>query len=267
METGVSTNETPFRRFVRFLLAVGILVCIIIALQQGINYLSYDVSGPSRLVIQPLVGLGLEEPLARALYWYVLQIGFSLVLIRLIIRKDFREVGFTLQNGKSSTRFILWFIIIYTLTAVLAWFGIYKIWGLEPLLKDVGLSPISYIVKDVALFGLLPGPGEEPLFRVFVIQFILMVAYNGKTELSESTKWVLIIVSSFLFSSAHVFVLSFFPLQLKYDMFQLVIAFILGLYYSFSYLYTKSILSAVVCHNYSDLIVRVGTYLIFSLAG
>lgn len=251
----------------RLLFALIFLVVLIVCLQQVINYLSYDLSGPSAVMVRMLGMLGLEEPLARALYWYVLQITFSLLLIKLIIRRSFRDVGFNLYNMKSSRTIIFRFIPIYTVVVVLAWYGMAKIWGVGMILSGVEPQTLVYQVKDIAIFSLLPGPGEEPLFRVFVIQFLLMVLYRGKNTEIRSTKVFLIVVSSLLFALAHVFVLAFIPLQLKYSVLQVATSFALGLVYAYSYLHTKSILAAVVCHNYTDFVVRFGAYLLLSFVG
>ncbi len=251
----------------RVLFALIVLVFLIVFLQQVINYLSYDLSGPSSQVIRFLGKIGLEEPLARALYWYVLQIALSLLLIKLIIRKSFHEVGFNLSNKKSSRTILLWFIPVYTVVVVLAWYVMARIWGVGMILKDVEPQSLAYQIKDIAIFGLLPGPGEEPLFRIFVIQFLLMVLYRGKHAESRATKAFLVVVSSLLFAFGHVFVLSFVPLQLKYSAMQVATSFVLGLVYAYSYFHTKSILAAVVCHNYTDFVARFGAYMLLSLVG
>ena len=71
-----------------------------------------------------------------------------------------------------------------------------------------------------------------------------------------------VVLSALFFALGHVFVLSLSPLQLKYNVIQLVTATALGIFYAISYLKTGSILAAVVCHNYSDFIVRLGMYLV-----
>jgi len=247
--------------------ALIFLVVLIVCLQQVINYLSYDLRGPSSEVVRLLGMVGFEESLARALYWYVLQIAFSALLIKLIIQRPFRDVGLNLSNMKSSRTIILRFIPIYTVVVILAWYGMARIWGVGMILGGVEPQTLAYQVKDIAIFSLLPGPGEEPLFRVFVIQFLLMVLYNGKDGETRATKLFLIVVSSLLFALAHVFVLSFVPLQLKYSVLQVATSFVLGMVYAYSYLHTKSILAAVVCHNYTDFVVRFGAYVLLSFVG
>lgn len=251
----------------RLLVVLIFLVVVIVCLQQVINYLSYDLGGPSSAVVRMLGGVGLEEPLARALYWYVLQIGFSLLLIKLVIRRPFRDVGFNLHNKQSSRTIILRFIPLYTAVVVLAWLAMARIWGVGMILGGVEPQTLAYQVKDIAIFSLLPGPGEEPLFRVFVIQLLLMVLYSGKDAETRAAKLFLIVVSSLLFALAHVFVLSFVPLQLKYSVLQVATSFVLGMVYAYSYLHTKSIVAAVVCHNYTDFVVRFGAYVLLSFVG
>ncbi len=259
---------SPKRAFLllgRLIVAVLLLILVIVFFQQVINYLSYDLDGPSTQVIALLVRLGLEEPLGRAVYWYVLQIVFSLLLIKLVVRKKFRDIGFNVQNWKSSRTIILWFMFGFLLVCMIAWYLIFRLWGLNAILGGVQSASLSYMVKDIAVFGLLPGPGEEPLFRVFVIQCLIMIVYKGEEVSSRSSKVVLVLVSSLLFMAGHVFVLSFSPLQLKYDVMQLATSFLLGIVYACSYLHTKSLAAPIVCHNYSDLVVRIGAYLLLGL--
>ncbi len=251
----------------KLLVSLMVLVAVIVCLQQVINYLSYDLRGPSSAVVRLLGVVGLEEPLARALYWYVLQMGFSLMLIKLVIRRSFHDVGFNLHNKQSSRTIMLRFIPIYTVVVVLAWLAMARIWGVGMILGGVEPQTLAYQMKDIAIFSLLPGPGEEPLFRVFVIQVLLMVLYSGKDAETRAAKLFLIVVSSLLFALAHVFVLSFVPLQLKYSVLQVATSFVLGMVYAYSYLHTKSIVAAVVCHNYTDFVVRFGAYVLLGVIG
>ncbi len=264
MHATLLSTKRAFPWLFRLIVAVMLLVFVIVLFQQVINYLTYDLDGPSTPVIALLARLGFEESLGRAVYWYVLQIVFSLLLIKLVIRKKFSDIGFNLHNGRLSRR-LLWFFPGFLLAAAMSWYGLYALLGLEAITGGVEARSVSYMVKDIAIFGLLPGPGEEPLFRVFVIQFLIMVLFKGKEVLSRWEKAVLIVVSSILFMAGHVFVLSFAPLQLKYDVLQLIISFSLGVFYAFSYLYTKSLVVPIVCHNYTDLVVRAGSYLLFNL--
>lgn len=266
MHATLLSIKRTFLWLFRLIVAVMLLVFVIVLFQQVINYLTYDLDGPSTPVIALLARLGFEESLGRAVYWYVLQIVFSLLLIKLVIRKKFTDVGFNLHNGRLSRRLLLWFFPGFLLAAAMSWYGLYALLGIEAITGGVEARTVSYMVKDIAIFGLLPGPGEEPLFRVFVIQFLIMVVFKGKEVLLRWEKAVLIVVSSILFMAGHVFVLSFAPLQLKYDVLQLVISFSLGVFYAFSYLYTKSLVVPIVCHNYTDLVVRAGSYLLLGLA-
>jgi membrane protease YdiL (CAAX protease family) len=240
---------------------------VLFIFQQSINYLSYDLRGPSQYVVAPLMRLGLAEELARAVYWYVLQIAFSLLLIKLTIRKKFREIGFNFDHSALSLRIIIGFVLIYTVVVAVSWYGLYRAFGVQAIIGGAQTKPLSYMLKDMAVYGLLPGPGEEPLFRVFIIQLLLMTTYEGLPVKSRRAVVGVVVLSSLFFALGHVFVLSLSPLQLKYDVLQLVTATVLGVFYAISYLKTGSILAAVVCHNYSDFIVRVGMYLVLGWIG
>ena len=265
MKTMQLDFKKTFTLFPRLLFAVVVLLILIIFLQQIINYLSYDEAGPSSFVINPLMKIGLDESLGRAVYWYALQIAFSLILIKLFIPKSFSEIGFNVHNRETTQKIILWFIVVYTLMVALSWYVLYKLGGLQSITGGLEIASLSFVIKDLVVFGSLPGPGEEPLFRIFVIQLLIRVCFGGKPVSTRSVSLVLVCISALLFSAGHVFVLSFYPLQLKYDVVQLITAFVLGLFYAITYLKTKSILAAIVCHNYSDFVVRLGAYLLLSV--
>ena len=240
---------------------------VLFLLQQSINYLSYDLRGPSLLVVEPLMELGLAEELARAVYWYGLQIAFSLLLIKLVISKKFSGIGFNFDRFRLSLRIIVGFVLIYTVVVAVSWYGLYRAFGVQAIIGGAQAKPLSYILKDLGVYGLLPGPGEEPLFRVFIIQLLLMTTFKGLPVNSHRTVVGVVVLSALFFALGHVFVLSLSPLQLKYDVTQLITATALGVFYALSYLKTGSILAAVVCHNYSDFIVRLGMYLVLGWIG
>ncbi|WP_238322750.1 CPBP family intramembrane glutamic endopeptidase [Gorillibacterium massiliense] len=226
-------------------------------MQQVTNYLSYDARGPSAFIVEALQRWGLEAEFTQMILWYVVQIAFTYLLLKGIFRKPLTELGFNLRSFTSSLRFIFAFIILYPILYM----------GIGKLLIDMGangftagLGTVSrlYLIKEFMCYGLLPGTGEEPFFRVFVIQLLFLAFGNGDHHepVERKTKGVLILLSSIFFSIGHIFI-SWAPFSLHYDPLQLALAFGLGIIYSIMYLRTKSILAPVVCHNFSDLFYRL----------
>lgn len=240
-----------------------ILLIILYGIQHLVNYLSYDYRGPSGYIVNLISGLGLEEVFTRFILWDVLQIAITFICIRLLLKKSLKELGFNLKNHQSGIKYILVFFLTYPLIVTIAWFFIYQFAGTNALVGGIQNQPIDYVIKDLLVYGLLPGFGEEPLFRVFVIQFLLVTVFTGKDLSYKNTRLWIIIMSAICFAYGHIYIVSWAPFKINYDVIQLFTAFALGVFYAISYIKTKSILVAVVCHNYSDFIVRLGSYFLF----
>ena len=239
------------------------LLVILYGIQHFINFLSYDYRGPSGLFVKLFAGVGLEENLSRFILWDILQIAITFICFTLFFRKTLKELGFNLLNLKAGMVYISRFFLVYPLIVAAIWFVIYRTAGSTALTGGVSDQPISYMVKDILVYSLLPGFGEEPLFRVFVIQILLTQVFRG-TDLSDgSTRKWLIFISSAFFAYGHIYITSWAPFQVSLNVLQLVAAFALGIFYANTYIRTKSILPAVVCHNYSDFISRLGSYILF----
>lgn len=144
----------------------------------------------------------------------------------------------------------------------MTWLLIYRVGDVNLLLAGISNRPISYMVKDVLAFSLLPGFGEEPLFRVFVIQFLLGTMFEGKDLGDKGIRINIIILSAICFTFGHIFIVSWIPFTANYNIMQLVASFALGIFYAISYIKPRSILTAIVCHNYSDFIARLGGYIL-----
>lgn len=259
---GGNMNLAFVKDFIRKATWVLILLVILYIIQHLVNYLSYDYSGPSGYIVNVTSHIGVEEEFARFILWDVFLILLTLICIKLFFKKSFQELGFNLHNYKSGIKYILVFLLVYPVIVTLSWFLIYQFAGASALIGRVQNQSVDYIVKDLLLYGLLPGIGEEPLFRIFVIQFLLITAYAGNDLGNKVTRFWIIIISAICFAYGHIFIVSWAPFKINYDVIQLFTAFALGIFYAITYIRTKSILVAVICHNYSDFIARLGLYVI-----
>lgn len=250
--------ELRIKRCLDRVVPILIILAIMVGMQQVINYLSYDHRGPSGVVVDWSEKIGLEEEFARMILWYAVQVALTLVFLRMLVRKPLRQIGFSMVSLKSSLRYIAAFVIGYPLASLTIW-SILKSIGLNILPPELSDKSTAYLMKDFLCFGLLPGVGEEPFFRVFVIQFLASTTFRKADLDDQKTSAYLIILSGVLFALGHVFV-SWSPFYLSYDVLQMLTAFILGLFYAFAYIHTKSILVPVVTHNYSDLVHRLATF-------
>jgi len=175
-------------------------------MQHLFNYLAYDYRGPSGYIVNFFYDLGLEEVFTRFILWYVIQILVTLICIKLFIKRPLKEVGFNLYNHKSGLRYILVFIVAYPMIVSISWLLIYQFVGASAVIGRALNQPVDYMIKDLLVYGLLPGLGEEPLFRVFVIQFLLIKAFKEKDLDYMSTRLWIIIISAICFAYGHIYI-------------------------------------------------------------
>lgn len=242
---------------------IVLLMMIYYILQHTVNYLSYQNNLISRNLTEWLGELGIEEEQSRVLLWYIFLFLLSIACIKLVFRKPLQDIGFNLHIARSDLKVILGFVFGYTMLVIVSRLLIYLFWGIDPLIAGVQDRPVGFIVKDILFFGLLPGPGEEPFFRIFVIQFLCLVTFKGEDPENRKTRVWIVLISALLFVYGHIYVVSWSPFNVQYNGLTLLTALVLGFFYAVIYLRTKSIVIPMICHNYSDFIYRAGVYLLF----
>ncbi|QWU14843.1 hypothetical protein SAMN04487895_10913 [Paenibacillus sophorae] len=235
-----------------------LLIVIMLVMQQAVNYLSYDYRGPSGYALRMLSKVGYAEPFARMLLWYGVQIGITFVLIKLFLSRPLHELGFNWKNVRAGLRLIGIFLILYPL-AYLSLRGLLVYEGIYSPTGELQHQSTAYIITDLLTYGMLPGIGEEPFFRIFVIEYLAVYVFAGLRD--RKMKWLLATVSSLLFSLGHVFVF-WSPFSLQYNGVQLIHAFLLGYWYCYMYFKTESIAAPVICHNYSDFVYRLASWML-----
>lgn len=242
---------------------VIILLFILYSIQHLVNFLSYDYRGPSSSLVKVFSVIGIDEDVTRFILWDLFQVAITLIACKLFFKKTLKELGFNFHNLTSGIRYICTFLLIFPLILAIAWFIIYQWIGVDVLTGGVSDESIVYVIQDILVYGLLPGVGEEPLFRVFVIQFLLLTAFKEQDLSDRSTMIWVVLISAACFSYGHIYIVSWSPFTVTYNAIQLFTALVLGIFYAVTYIRTKSILTAVVCHNYSDFIYRLGNYILF----
>ncbi len=99
----------------------------------------------------------------------------------------------------------------------------------------------------------LSGPSEELIFRAFAITMLAQVikgrVFNGKVSVAN-------IVAAFIFGLAHVD-FSFSSLAVTYNLFQVILAVILGFFYGDCYEKSRSMYYPMIMHSISN-VVMVG---------
>lgn len=245
----------------KFLFLNCFLIVIIYSLQYVFNFLTYDIKGPMTWMIRHSERLANNAEFISAFSWYLIQFMITCLLIRYFLHKGFKEAGFNILNLKLSLKYIKYFILIFPFVVIICYALIYSTLGLQSLIEQYEGRNVIYAVKDIMIFGTLPGLSEEPFFRIFVIQFFLLFWLKRYNSLSSNSIRMMVFLSSFYFMLGHIFI-NWSPFYLKYDVTQLLTAFILGIYYTLTYLKTKSILASIVCHSYSDFIIYLMGYLL-----
>ncbi len=246
----------------KFILINVILLVIIFALQSLYNFLTYDLSGPMTWVLNQSGTLNANGDFIRAISWYLLQIGVTCLLIRFILHQGLREAGFNTWNVQLSRKYIRYFVVLFPFIVAACLMLIYFTLGPDAIIGQYAGRDAVYAVKDIAVYGTLPGLGEEPFFRIFVIQFLLMYGFNKRPSLDSKAIHTIILLSAVYFMLGHIHI-GWSPLSLRYDVIQLITAFVLGIFYAVTYLRTRSILAAVVCHSYSDFVIFLMGYLVY----
>ena len=187
---------------------------------------------------------------------HVLQLAFTVLVMKLVFRVDLRQWGINLNKLPESLRIFGWFALVY--------FG----WVILLRLPDIisGSAPsFSYSLTTRNMAGylgfqfLLSGTGEEPLYRGMVIT-VLGKYWRGTHRIGDVEITSAGIVAAILFMLAHIgFTFSPFAIT-HFSLYQQFLAFGLGLYYAIVFHRTGSLLGPIISHGYANGISLVVRY-------
>jgi uncharacterized protein len=117
-------------------------------------------------------------------------------------------------------------------------------------------QPFQYPLTFTNIFGylgfqlLLSGPSEELIFRAFAITMLALVVkgrfFKGKVSYAN-------IIAAVIFGLAHVS-FSFAPFVLDYTLYQLILAFSLGIFYGDCFEKSGSMFYPMIMHSISNII-------------
>jgi uncharacterized protein len=133
---------------------------------------------------------------------------------------------------------------------------VYVVVSLIIVLATGAFQPFPYPLTARNVAGqlgfqlLLSGPSEELIFRAFAITMLGLYVKGG---LFNGTLSYANILAALIFALAHVGI-TFAPLSLSYDPFQLVYASALGLAYGAAYEQSKSMVYPMMMHSLSNVI-------------
>lgn len=179
-------------------------------------------------------------------------------ILAILLISKFTSIDFGFNKGdvkrgkKYVFMFVLYFSIYVLVTLLLRYIN-----GGE--IKFGYPESVSNIVGHLSFQLFISGPVEEIVYRAFPITLFFVLWRNGnKIYLTL----FLIFITSLFFALAHIQI-SFNPFELRYDVFQLMYAFVLGWIFADCYVKTKSILYPILLHSLSN-VISVVLLLIFT---
>lgn len=183
--------------------------------------------------------------------WYIgnhiIQSIIVLVIIGIfrVFNKDI-DFGLKKDESKQTKSYLIRFMLVFMILTILIYAIIIIIYGWQdyigfPLTKS---NVIQYLVFE----GVVVGIGEELLFRALIYS-ILYQGFAKKIHIGKKVSLsYAVILSALIFSIAHINLFDF-----SFDIFQLFMAFVLGVFYGWLLENTKSIIGPILAHNLSDL--------------
>lgn len=190
-----------------------------------------------------------------AFMWGIIHHIVQAVLpIILLIMYKRQELGSWVLNKGQKSIGLKWIVYFSGV-----WVGIYAILTTINLLQD--FQPTAYYnTSDLrnflgeAFFRIfIVGPSEEFLFRVFPILFLLS-DYPKRTDLLGTEIPIVAFPITFIFSLSHIGV-DWFNLEIvHFDPVQLFTSYGFGLFYTWLWFKSKSIIYPIIIHAISDLI-------------
>ena len=188
---------------------------------------------------------------------HIFQMLIFLVLIFFIKKvKPELDFGFNFKEKKKGFKYVFIFIIGFLIYTAIGFLITYLNGGFVPYQHDLNLRNIfGYLGFQL----LLSGPSEEILFRAFGITILGLVFKKRifKNKLSISN-----LMAAVIFGLAHIGIY-FSPFELRYDIFQLIYAFGLGLIYGDCYEKTGSVIYPMMIHSISN-VIAVGVTMLLS---
>lgn len=194
--------------------------------------------------------------------WYIGHhvIQSLIVLSIILIIKQFNlsiDFGLRFDHSKQTKTYITRFIIMFIISTTIVYTLIMIIYGWQDYL---GFELSAGNLAQYLLFeGVVVGLGEELLFRALIYSLLYQVFFKKIQVGKHFSLSFAVILSAFIFSMAHI---NFFTFT--FDVFQLLMAFVLGLFYGWLLENTKSVVGPIIAHNLSDLWISI-LFIIFAL--
>ena len=169
---------------------------------------------------------------------------FIIYVINIFKPLDF---GFGWGNKEVGKKYVLKFTLIFGAGSIVNYLIMFLIGSFQPF---------QYPLTSTNIFGqlgfqlLLSGPSEELIFRAFAITMLALVVKGRvlKWKISHAN-----IIAAIIFGLAHVG-FSFAPFTLNYTLYQVILAFSLGIFYGDCYEKSGSMFYPMIMHSVSNII-------------
>lgn len=180
----------------------------------------------------------------------------TILMINAVIRVDF---GFHLGDRKVGAR---WFLIFTGAIAISALAYHVLMYGIgQPIDYDYPLTKWN-IIGNLGFQLFLSGPSEEVLYRALPVT-LLVVAFGKNINVSKNVT-LEVVLTSLLFTAAHIkWTISPFSIS-ELNLFGLVYAFAMGILNGFVYQKSRSVLYPILMHSISN-VLMVGTGYLFAI--
>lgn len=176
----------------------------------------------------------------------------AVLALRLLLRKPFAELGFKLGSSRQGIKYTVCFLVVWTGIVVVFYIVSLHLYpGFAQYILGYYQPDIETLIRTLSYEGIMPGLGEEPLYRALVI-LPLMKYWDGGIHIGRLKLPHAILLSGLIFAAGHIG-FTFIPFRLvSIDYLQVIFNFILGIWWGMIFIKTRSLLWSVIAHNGSN---------------
>ena len=178
--------------------------------------------------------------------------GFAMILTAVFIKKGFLASILFRKDRKSPWKYVLTFALIFpillTLTYALVYLFDNPTWT---MIANQPLPQTQTLLSRLFFQSIFPGLGEEPLYRGFLIVFMVGHLWDTNTTIDKKHRDLIILLSATIFAIAH-FSYAFEPFTILYDSYQLFTAFVLGGFQAYVFIKTRNLWGSIWIHNIAN---------------
>lgn len=170
-----------------------------------------------------------------------------IVLVIMVLTKRLWSIDYSFGRGNTAVgnRYVKRFSLF---------FGIYLMGAYVTSILTGSLQPFAYPMTPINIMGqmgfqiLLSGPSEELIFRAFAITIL---GLGTKKRIFSDRISLANLIAAIIFGLAHVQII-FTPLSASFSPFQILYAFVLGLFYGDCYEKSGNVIYPMMMHSMSN---------------